>query len=173
MYPGTLPELAFLVVDDEPLVRKLVHGVLTSLGFTSIAFANSGRAAIEELGLKKDYDFLITDWRMKDLDGIDVVRFVRTSPQSPNKTLPIIMLTGNTEVHYVKVAIMAGVNSYLLKPFSAEQLVKRLRGVIEAPRDFIISKKYTGPDRRRVEMPPPEGVDRRKQQKKKPKKGKA
>ena len=99
---------------------------------------------------------------MADGDGIEVVRFVRTAPQSPQQNIPILMLTGNTEAHYVLTARDTGANGYLIKPFSADQLVKRIRSIIELPRDFIISPTYCGPDRRHVNKPPPGGVERRK-----------
>jgi two-component system chemotaxis response regulator CheY len=150
-----------LIVDDEAMILKLVHDVLTRLGFNNITIANSGRKAIELIANNK-YDFIITDWRMEDMDGIEVVRYVRAAKNN----IPIIMLTGNTEAYYVKAAINAGVNGYLLKPFSAEQLVKRIRTAIEEPRDFVISKKYTGPDRRRTVKSPPDGLEKRKQKKK-------
>ena len=161
-----LDDFNILIADDEQLIRKLVLGVLTNLGFTKVTAAPSGRKAIEYIS-KNKFDFIITDWRMLDMDGIDIVRYVRSLPDPARKTIPIIMLTGNTEVHFVKTAISAGVNGYLLKPFSAEQLVKRIRTVIEAPREFIISKKYTGPDRRHGTTAPPDGVERRKPRKKK------
>ena len=149
-----------LVVDDEKMMHKLVCNVLNSLGFQDIVTATSGRKAIELL-TKQKFDFIITDWRMRDLDGIDIVRFMRTSPDAAHPTTPIIMLTGNTEAHYVLTALNAGINGYLIKPFSAEQLVRRIRSVIENPRPFIIAPTYKGPDRRHTNKQPPGGVERR------------
>ena len=161
MKQPALETLTVLVVDDAAMIRKLVREVLKSLGFVNIVEANSGRQAIQLL-TNTNFDFIITDWRMPDMDGIEIVRHVR----GERNKIPIVMLTGNTEAYYVKTAIGAGVNGYLLKPFSAEQLVKRIRTLIETPRDFVMSKKYTGPDRRRVSLPPPTGVDKRKRKKK-------
>ncbi len=161
MPPTILPNLSILIVDDERLIQNLVYGVLSSLGFTNITVASSGRKALDKISTNK-FDFIITDWRMEDLDGIDVVHHIRKSQKPPLCNTPIIMLTGNTEAHHVKTAISAGVNGYLIKPFSAEQLVKRIRTVIEDPRDFVMSRNFTGPDRRHVNQPPPEGTERRK-----------
>jgi len=161
MHTDKLRNFKVLIVDDEHMIQNLVHGVLTSLGFSNISIANSGRKA-QSLIAKNDFDFIITDWRMDDLDGIDIINFVRGTKKPPLCNTPIIMLTGNTEAYYVKAAIDAGVTSYLIKPFTAEQLVKRIRAVIESPRDFIISRNYTGPDRRHIAHPPPNGKDRRK-----------
>ena len=166
MPPSDLHNLNILVVDDERLIQNLVYGVLASLGFTNVSVVNSGRKALDQIAQKK-FDFIITDWRMDDIDGIEVVHHVRKSQKPPLCNTPIIMLTGNSEAHYVKTAISAGVNGYLIKPFSAEQLVKRIRTVIEEPRDFVISKNFTGPDRRRFNQAPPEGAERRKHFRKK------
>jgi two-component system chemotaxis response regulator CheY len=157
MHQPLLDSFRILIVDDESTIRKLVRNVLTSLGFSNVTEANSGRRAIEILA-SDTFDFIITDWRMDDMDGIEIVRHARALPSNT----PIIMLTGNTEAYYVKTAINAGINGYLIKPFSAEQLVKRIRSAIDAPRDFVVSKKYTGPDRRHMNQPGPDSVDRRK-----------
>lgn len=149
-----------LIVDDERLINKLVGDVLQRLGFKDITVMNSGRKAIEMVRIQK-FDFIISDWRMLDLDGIDLVRFIRMSPDCPHPTTPIIMLTGNTEAHYVKSALNAGINGYLIKPFSADQLVKRIRTVIEHPRPFILSPGYRGPDRRHTNKGAPNGIERR------------
>lgn len=158
---NTLSALQVLIVDDEKLMHKLVCNVLTSLGFRDITTANSGRQAMG-LVTQKRFDFIITDWRMGDLDGIDVVHFIRTSPDAQNPTMPIIMLTGNTEARYVITALNAGINGYVIKPFSAEQLVRRIRAVIENPRQYVLSPHYRGPDRRHNDLPPPGGIERRK-----------
>ena len=157
-------KLKVLIVDDEKTILKLVNDVLTSLGFTEIVIARSGRKATELLSQQK-FDFIITDWRMDDLDGIDIVRFIRTSPESLTPMMPIIMLTGNTEAHEVITARNAGIDGYVIKPFSAVQLVRRIRAIIEHPREFVVSPNYSGPDRRHHNDPPPGGIERRRSQK--------
>jgi two-component system chemotaxis response regulator CheY len=165
MSADNLSNFTILIVDDERLIQNLVSNVLTSLGFTKIIPASSGRKAIEH-SINTKFDFIITDWRMEDLDGIDLVRQVRSNSYNPNHKTPIIMLTGNTEAYYVKTAISAGINSYLLKPFTAEQLIKRIRTLIEFPQDFVVCKAYKGPDRRRANFPMPGNIERRKKRKK-------
>ena len=150
-----------LIVDDEKTINKLVCDVLLRLGFIDITTANSGRKAIELVKVTK-FDFIISDWRMDDLDGIDLVKYLRTSPETSHLiATPIIMLTGNTEAHYVITALNAGVNGYLIKPFSAEQLVRRIRNVIEHPWPFVIAPTYRGPDRRRQNKGAPGNIERR------------
>ncbi len=155
--------ISVLIIDDEALMRKLVRGVLASFGFANVMEASSGLSARDMLSRHK-FDFIITDWRMEDFDGIDVVKYVRGSRKLPECKTPIIMLTGNTEKHHVKSAINAGINAYLIKPFSAEHLARRIRDLIENPRDFVLSESYRGPDRRHSKAPF-SGPDRRKNRK--------
>lgn len=165
MASNQLSALRVLIADDEKTIQRLVYDVLLSLGFKDITVANSGRQAID-LASKQKFDFMITDWCMSDMDGIDLVRFVRSSPESAHPMTPIIMLTGNTEAKYVMAALNAGINGYLIKPFSAAQLVRRIRTVIEHPRQSVISPNYRGPDRRHTNKGPPGGGERRTPRKK-------
>ncbi|MDD5585882.1 MAG: response regulator [Alphaproteobacteria bacterium] len=165
MKNSQLGKLQILVVDDEKTILRLICDVLIQLGFKDAVIATSGRKAIELLA-KQKFDFIITDWRMNDLDGIDLVRFVRSSPESAYPTIPIIMLTGNAEAHYVMTARNAGINAYLIKPFSASQLVRRIRQIIEQPREFVLAPAFRGPDRRHRDEPPPPDLERRKPRKK-------
>jgi DNA-binding response OmpR family regulator len=160
MVANELKALRVLIVDDEALIQRLVYNVLTKLGFRSITVANSGRQAIN-LVSKQSFDFIITDWRMEDMDGIELIRFIRTS-SGVDSRVPIILLTGNTEARDVIEARDAGVTEYIIKPFSAEHLVRRIRAVIERPRGFVEATTYRGPDRRHTPLPPPSGQDRRK-----------
>jgi CheY-like chemotaxis protein len=161
MAKNRLEKIQVLICDDEKLMQRLVYDVLAKLGFRSITIANSGRKAIE-LIRKQPFDFIISDWRMQDLDGIDLLRYVRTAADSPAPHIPVILLTGNTEAHYVLTARDSGVNEYLIKPFTAEQLVRRIRSIVERPRPFVEAPTYSGPDRRHHDLPPPHGNDRRK-----------
>jgi DNA-binding response OmpR family regulator len=166
MANAALHNINVLIVDDERLIQRLVYDVVKKLGFHAVSVANSGRRAMEMVGRQK-FDFIITDWRMQDLDGIDVINFVRKAEESTCPEAPIILLTGNTEAHYVMRARDAGVNEYVLKPFSAEKLAGRIRCIIERPRSFIESREYRGPDRRRLDKGVPKGNERRKRADKK------
>jgi DNA-binding response OmpR family regulator len=86
---------------------------------------------------------------------------MRSDPRSMNTRTPIIMLTGNTEAHFVREALDAGINAYLIKPFSARTLATRIRALIERPRAFVASSRFRGPDRRYLDRGPPGGEDRR------------
>jgi two-component system, chemotaxis family, chemotaxis protein CheY len=168
MQNSQLSKLHVLIVDDEKTILGLVYDVLINLGFKNIVVAHGGRKALEFLK-KHKFDFIITDCRMPDLTGIELVQFIRTSPESLSPMMPVIMLTGNTEAHEVITARNAGIDAYLIKPFSAQQLVHHIRAIIESPREFVASSYYTGPTRRHHNEQPPNGVERRRSRKEKAK----
>ncbi len=155
-----LETLQLLLVDDERQMRRLLSDVLDHLGFKSLTIANGGLEAIK-LASEQPFDFIITDWRMPDIEGIELVRFVRFNVNCKSPRVPIIMLSGNTEMHYVYEARDAGVNEYVIKPFSAGQLVRRIRTIIERPRCFIETTTYRGPNRRWRTLPIRYGTDKR------------
>ena len=129
-------------------MRALVKGILNAMGCRSVAEAIDGADALKEM---KHFspDLIICDWNMSPLDGMDFVRMVRTSEDSANPFVPIIMLTGHTETSRVMEARDAGVNEFLAKPISAEELLRKIKSIIRNPRAFIKEKGYFGPDRRR------------------------
>ena len=94
-------------------------------------------------------DIVITDWHMLPTSGLDLVSRIRKTSASPNKTVPIIMMTGYSAMPRVAEARDQGATEFLVKPFSANDLAKRLAHVINKPRDFIETPDYFGPDRRR------------------------
>jgi len=155
-----LAKVEVLIADPDTEVSRLVRDVLRYAGFQQITIVKDGREAIAKLK-SNEVDLLITDWQMEQLNGIELIRYLRTNPDSPNPYLPIIMLTGKAERMDVESARDAGVTEFLVKPFTAKGLFERLVMVIENPRSFIISSRYMGPDRRRRTDIPPTGSDRR------------
>ena len=97
---------------------------------------------------------------MEPVSGIEFVKRLRLSKDSPNPFLPVILLTGHTELKRVLIARDAGVNEFLAKPISPKELYVKIRSIIENPRPFIRTETYFGPDRRRRDVPF-EGEDRR------------
>ena len=95
-----------------------------------------------------DADFCIVDWQGEPMDGLGFVEFIRTSDESPNPELPVIMLTTNANTHRVIEARNAGVDEFLAKPITHRALHSRLLALVENPRLFIQSDRYTGPNRR-------------------------
>ena len=154
-----LAQVEVLIADPDVEVSALVRDVLKYAGFERITIVRDGKDAIDMLQ-RKEYDLLITDWKMEQLSGIELIRYLRMHDDSPNPFLPIIMLTGRADRRDVEAARDAGVTEFLVKPFTAKSLFERLVMVIENPRSYIVSRAYAGPDRRRrMDIPP--GSDRR------------
>jgi CheY-like chemotaxis protein len=143
-----LENLTVLVVEDNNFTRVLLRQVLRALGVTKILEANDGAEGLRELRERKP-DVVITDWMMAPIDGLEFVRFVRTGDDSPNPYIPIIMLTGHTELSRVIEARDAGVNEFLAKPISPKSIHTRLQSLVDNPRPFVRAGAYFGPDRRR------------------------
>src|SRR5690606_20664550 len=104
-----------------------------------------------------DVDILITDWSMYPMDGLALTRHIREKLNNTNRFIPIVMLTGRGERKHVLAARDSGVTEYIVKPFTAQTLYKRIRNVVETPRSFVLGKDYKGPDRRRRQDTPPDG----------------
>lgn len=155
-----LEKLHILVVEDTVPMRKLIVSVLESLGVGKIHTAEHGRDGFTKYQ-RLNPDIIITDWLMKPVDGIELIKMVRHNPSSPNRTVPIIIITGYSAITRVMEARDTGATEFLIKPFTAADLAKRIAYVINKPRDFVQTKEYFGPDRRRKKGEF-EGHDRRK-----------
>lgn len=158
-----LRNFSVMIVDDDRLVQKLVADILKNLGFGKTHRADDGKSALQMLD-GNQVDFIFCDWRMPQMNGLDFIKQIRSGKTRVNPFIPIIMLTGNAEVHQVIEARNIGANDYLIKPFTVKQITKRIIELVDNPREFIASPKYTGPCRRRKNAPP-KGPDRRKQRK--------
>jgi CheY-like chemotaxis protein len=152
--------LKILVVDDNAHMRKLVVTILQAFGAIQIFEAESGERA---WALLRDAnpDVIVLDWMMEGMSGLEFVRQVRTSEQSPNPFVPVIMLTGHTHIDHVRQARDAGVNEFLAKPVSVKAILTRLIVVIEHPRPYVRTKSYLGPCRRRRGADEYRGPERR------------
>lgn len=144
-----LSDLNVLIVDDNKHMQILLKEVLRAFHVRQIQTPDDGADALKLLRTFPA-DIIITDLNMKPLDGLEFVSLVRTSADSTCMYLPIIMLTGHTEMRRVIEARDAGVNEFLGKPVAPNKLYERIVRIIECPRMFINVRSYTGPDRRRV-----------------------
>jgi CheY-like chemotaxis protein len=146
--------LKVLIIDDSKFMRVLLRDVLVALGFNvdNIRFASDGEAALEML---RDFrfDFLICDINMKPMNGKRFTKHIRTSPETWEPTIPIIICTGHAEIEHIRDARDAGADEILRKPINVLNLYERIRAIIERPRPFIESANYIGPDRRRTKVP--------------------
>lgn len=141
-------KLSILVVDDNLHMRQLVAQVLKAMGIGRIYQADGGDRAITLIRTNKP-DIIITDWLMEPMDGLELTRRIRTDETNPARLAPIILMTGYSAHSRVTQARDIGVTEFLVKPFTADSLAKRIVHVINMPRDFIAAPKYAGPDRRR------------------------
>jgi len=152
--------LRVLICDDSLQIRLLLKNFLTGFGFQDIIETIDAESAFKEL-VACDPDLVITDWNLATTEGTELVRQIRLSPDSPNPYVPIIMLTGYTEIERVVVARDSGVSSFLAKPVSANALYKRLVSLVEDKRLFVRMEDFIGPDRRFKKKGQPEGLERR------------
>lgn len=140
--------ISVLVVDDSPHMLNLLSDILRGLGTGAIHTALDAVDAFKEIAITRP-DLVICDQAMEPICGVEFTQMLRTSRDSPDIHVPIIMVTGYCDSQTVMEARDAGVNEFLAKPISAKSLYLRLLEVINNPRIFIKTKTYTGPDRRR------------------------
>lgn len=143
-----LSGLTILLVEDNTRMRRLVQDICLNLGVGAVVTASDGGAGFEALR-NNPVELVICDWVMEPVDGLSFARRIRTDDKTPNPRVPIIMLTSHAERRRIIAARDAGVNEFLAKPFTAAALYARIRSVIEQPRRFVQTGKYSGPDRRR------------------------
>lgn len=120
------PDTKFLIVDDMATMRRIIRSLLEQLGYKNIDEAEDGREALNKLKAGK-YDFVITDWNMPNMTGLELVQEIRKEEKL--KHLPILMVTAEAKKENVLMAIKAGVNNYVVKPFTAETLKDRIEKV--------------------------------------------
>lgn len=140
--------VTILIAEDNQPMLELLQSLLSIYGFKNVIVATDGQGAFE-LYCQHKPDLVITDWMMKPVDGIELINKIRTNPKSPNQFTPVILMTGFGDAKRVASARDAGVTEFLVKPFNARDLYRRLAQIIEKPRDFVRSEDFFGPDRRR------------------------
>ena len=123
------PDTKFLVVDDMATMRRIIKSLLTQLGYKNVDEAEDGKEALNKLKNQK-YDFVITDWNMPNMTGLELVQEIRKDPEL--KYLPVLMVTAEAKKENVIAAIKAGVNNYVVKPFTAETLKEKIEKVWDA-----------------------------------------
>ena len=149
-----------LLVDDNHHMRVLLTEILRAIGVRQVFEANDGAEALQTMRTHQ-IDIIMTDLAMQPLDGIDFVRLLRNSPDSPNPMAPVIMITGHSTQKRVQEARDVGVNEFLSKPVTARGVLERIAQVVDNPRSFVRAPAYFGPDRRRRADPNYNGPRRR------------
>lgn len=120
--------IKILIVDDFSTMRRIIKNLLRDLGFTNTAEADDGQTALPMLQ-NGNFDFLITDWNMPGMSGIDLLRAVRADGRL--KALPVLMVTAEAKRDQIVEAAQAGVNGYVVKPFTAAVLKEKIDKVFE------------------------------------------
>ena len=118
--------MRILLVDDSRTIRNIQKNVLAEIGQTDVAEAADGVEALSKLTAQRP-DLMLVDWNMPNMDGITLVKKVRET----DKTLPMIMVTTEAERSRILEAVKAGVNSYVVKPFTAETLGEKIKQTME------------------------------------------
>jgi len=146
--------LNILIVDSNTYMRRLTRTMLMNLGAKSVIEAADGLAALEAIRTC-DPDIMLLDWDMPVLDGMEVMRIVRSPGVFPRPNLPIIMLTTRARRSAVVAALRAGAHEFLLKPTSPKALRDRLMSILLKPRPMVKVGNYYVPEPRRL----PTGYD--------------
>ncbi|MCR6667384.1 MAG: chemotaxis response regulator CheY [Methyloversatilis sp.] len=122
------PKMKFLVVDDFSTMRRIVRNLLKELGFTNVDEAEDGVIALQKLKAS-DFDFVVTDWNMPNMTGIELLRAIRAD--AALKALPVLMITAEAKKENIIEAAQAGASGYIVKPFTAGTLSEKLNKIFE------------------------------------------
>ena len=117
-----------LVVDDFSTMRRIVKNLLRDLGFTNIQEADDGSTALPMLQ-GGDFDFVVTDWNMPGMQGIDLLKAIRADANLAH--IPVLLITAEAKKEQIVMAAQAGVNGYIVKPFTAGTLKTKLDKIFE------------------------------------------
>jgi CheY-like chemotaxis protein len=157
-FDAQIQGLNILIVDSNAYMRRLTRTMLINLGAKSVLEAGDGLAALEAIRTC-DPDVMLLEWDMPVLDGMEVMRIVRSPGVFPRPNLPIIMLTTRSERTAVTQALRAGAHEFLLKPTSPAALRDRLTSILVNPRpmvklgDFYVPQPRRQPPNPNVELP--------------------
>jgi len=119
--------MRFLVVDDSTTMRRIIINTLNKLGYTEIVEAGNGREGIDRVS-EGPVDLIITDWNMPEMNGIDFVRSLRA--MEGKQHVPVLMVTTNAAKDDIVEALRAGVNNYVVKPFTPDTIKEKIDAVM-------------------------------------------
>jgi len=123
------PKMPVLVVDDSSMMVRIISDILHQIGFSDIDCALDGDTALQKLRGKR-YGLVLSDWNMQPKTGYTLLRRIREEPAT--KSTPFIMMTAESKNEYVVAAIKAGVNDYVVKPFTAQTLRAKIERIFDA-----------------------------------------
>ena len=119
--------MRFLVVDDSSTMRRIIINTLNKLGHTDVIEASNGREGIDRLALAP-VDMIITDWNMPEVSGIEFIRTIRA--QEKTSQVPVLMVTTNAAKDDIVEALRAGVNNYVVKPFTPDTMKEKIESLL-------------------------------------------
>ncbi len=137
-----------LIIEDNQPMLEICKTLMLTFGVGEVLTARNGDDGFKVF-CRENPDIVISDWMMAPTDGISMTRRIRNDAMSPNRYVPVILMTGFSEKKRVVQARDSGVTEFLVKPFTARDLYKRIAQIIERPRQFVRSEDFFGPDRRR------------------------
>lgn len=121
-------QMKILIVDDFSTMRRIIKNLLRDLGFTNTQEADDGKTALPMLQ-GGDFDFLVTDWNMPGMTGIELLKEVRADDRLGD--LPVLMVTAEAKRDQIVEAATAGVNGYVVKPFTAAALKEKIEKIFD------------------------------------------
>ncbi len=121
-------DIKILVVDDMSTMRRIIRTILNQLGYSNIEEAENGKQALAKLK-KEKFDFVVTDWNMPEMDGLSLVKAIRSDQEL--KHIPVLMVTAEAKKENVMEALKAGVNNYIVKPFTPEVLKEKMEKIFK------------------------------------------
>jgi len=121
--------MRFLIVDDSSTMRRIIINTLNKLGYKEFHEAGNGREGVDKLATTA-VDMVITDWNMPEMSGIDFIKAVRANEAT--KALPVLMVTTNAAEDDIKEALRAGVNNYVVKPFTPDTIKDKIQAALKA-----------------------------------------
>ncbi len=122
-------DMRILIVDDFSTMRRIIKTLLRELGFTAVSEADDGTTALPLLQ-SGDYDFLITDWNMPGMSGLELLKALREN--TATAAIPVLMVTAEAKREQIVEAAQLGVNGYIVKPFTAETLKGKIDKILES-----------------------------------------
>jgi two-component system chemotaxis response regulator CheY len=120
--------IKILVVDDFPTMRRIIKNLLKDLGFENVDEAEDGALGLEKLR-NGTFDFVLSDWNMPNMDGLDMLKAIRADANLAK--LPVLMVTAEAKKENIIAAAQAGANGYVVKPFTAAILEEKLNKIFE------------------------------------------
>jgi two-component system chemotaxis response regulator CheY len=123
------PYMRILIVDDSATMRRIIRNNLKAMGYEAVVEAENGHLALAKIA-SDGVDFVIVDWAMPVMDGLELVRAIRSNPR--HGKLPVLMITAVDQEAEIVQAIQANINGYIVKPFEPDTLKKKVEQILDS-----------------------------------------